>query len=341
MAFCLQYWSSISCFIVFLVLFQQTSAQCTNTTYGTKDQSCRTNSNDNKKCQVNLYCDPTSQGNGVCTSIEPGHTCSTSNDCTFPFSDCIQGQCDHKRFPGDSCTVHAQCSTDACVDNICKGISEGLPCNPNEAQCAKGLYCNATGVCVPQKLKYELCTLAPGDNAALTCQPGFYCDTNRGNCTRYRSLSRNERCSDDYGCEAGLTCDNGECRSYTLDTNEDCRDDNDCPYALCVCVNGGSTAGVCGEPIYNLNCTDTDYWDCIEAHDCYHQDWAPWVDGTCANQCKCEMVAFESCYNDPVPNNMLADIPDYKNECVDGENAASAQTLVGGLMICSLTLLFL
>lgn len=75
-----------------------------------------------------------------------------------------------------------------------------------------------------------------------------------------------------------------------------------------------------------------DYWDCIEAHDCYHQDWAAWVEGSCANQCKCQMVAFESCYNDPVPEAMLADIPDYKSECVD-ENMASAVTFSVGLKI--------
>lgn len=63
-----------------------------------------------------------------------------------------------------------------------------------------------------------------------------------------------------------------------------------------------------------------DYFDCLEAYGCYHADWAPWVNGTCANKyCKCEMVNYEKCLRAKSPG-LVSISPDLT--CIKGEYTA-------------------
>jgi len=310
----------ICIFLANIVHLSYAQPACKFSNYSSAGEGCKTNAGTKELCEINLMCDPTTAGDGICKVWYEGDACNTNQDCGGIYPDCIDNQCSHKRYAGDNCTKNEDCWSGLCTNQQCEGISVELPCDPTAATCNIGLFCNAQGQCQAPLWGGEQCSGqqggvtigGQGPNAALVCVPGYYCDTTIAKCTQYRSLGLGSACSDTLGCSSNLVCTNSVCRDPSTGVQgQTCQADSDCGmYSLCNCSVNGTAE--CTAPIYNFTCNDTSFFECLQTHFCPYTDWGPWVIGTCAHQyCQCQLSTYLNCFQNTLPPNVSAPLPNY------------------------------
>jgi hypothetical protein len=188
-----------------------------------------------------MTCDPSVQfcsGDGTCFRKETqGGPCASDDQCLFALV-CAAGKCD------DPPRVAR--------GNACGGT---LPC-------ADGLYCSASGICLPLVVDGQPCTQKDA------CQPGTACVA--GTCTAWLDIGA--ACMPDAvsplgGCPATQTCTSGACTSnvkLSAGPLAKCTSDADCDAGLhCVAAGycdyvGGVNAGCTSDSdcASNLQCLD-------------------------------------------------------------------------------------
>lgn len=75
-----------------------------------------------RECRRPLICN----SSDVCTLTTLGTPCNDSNHCSLPFTDCVAGQCDVYRYPGDPCTRDAHVS--ACCSSWSMTVTSCSAC---------------------------------------------------------------------------------------------------------------------------------------------------------------------------------------------------------------------
>jgi hypothetical protein len=120
----------------------------------------------------------------------------------------------------------------SCQNRPFKGLqTEGTTC-PESIECAPGLLCDATGVCV--SLPGEGAGCLSADSAPM-CGAGLYCDE-KGICRKWPR--EGESCAVGARCFGGLYCDRSEPGHAGLcvakrQVGEGCRSDIECYSGLC------------------------------------------------------------------------------------------------------------
>ncbi len=162
-----------------------------------------------------LTCDPSVQfcsGEGACWRKQTqGGPCASDDQCVFAFV-CAAGKCDDPPRVAQG--------------NACGG---GIPC-------ADGLYCDASGICLPLVAPGQACAQPDACQAGMTCIAGAcapWLDVG-GACTPGPSSTAG-------GCPATLTCSGGACAPVAgvkAGPLSHCASDGDCGDGL-YCATGG------------------------------------------------------------------------------------------------------
>lgn len=136
--------------------------------------------------------------------------CDTSHYCEIPTGQCqkIPSNLPQPQYPGEPCTKSSDCTTNSCVQSICKGLSSNSTCLSHE-ECDPGLRC------------YKESCQKQLDVTDMNCFNDFDCINSAGcnlpqwsmtgTCTAYFSVPVGQLVSD---CIEGVSylCKSSECK---------------------------------------------------------------------------------------------------------------------------------
>lgn len=153
--------------------------------------------------------------NTYCPPIIAGSAATTSK-CTTPGSTYLS-------YPGESCTINADCQSNSCQKDYCMGAVAGAACtNPVgytlSVMCNAGLYCN-------QAVAPAVCTGLVADGG--TCTSDYECTYGTGcyggTCVKYRSIANAKEVLNTY-CSGYVSkyCSTGQCYTYTANNTSVC-----------------------------------------------------------------------------------------------------------------------
>ncbi|MDD4694985.1 MAG: Ig-like domain-containing protein [Patescibacteria group bacterium] len=251
------------------------------------------------QCSIDSDCGPCNTCNaGVCQPLTGDGWINNFVGCNGPCNYCSSGTCLNYSSGKHGCSSCKSCSVSAGIAS-CSNIVSGQ--DPN-GDCSGGCNrCDGFGYCVDNNYLCPSGTCSSGTCVACNndndCNSSLceVCDLNSHTCKSGCDAPNCETCiggSCGYSCNAGDTCDNGNCL--------ECTDDNNCgPCEACV---GGSCQSTCSGYTPQCNTASNSCVECINDTNCptgevcQSNSCVPGPECTVDNDCgQCEMCVSGSC----------------------------------------------
>ena len=195
------------------------------------DQPCRTcavnlgtctlvqSEDDPDTCTNTSTCDV----NGLCKSLD-GQACNAGSEClngscsdNFCCNTACDGACDVCNATPGTCTLAdpGDPGTPACPGYVCNGTQAMCPTGcVGDSGCAADFYCNAAGVCAPQRGEGDMCNAAAGaDCLASNCRVCVTGACDSGMCPAANSSSSGTGSSSSGSSSGGTASSSGQSSS--------------------------------------------------------------------------------------------------------------------------------